>query len=415
MLFSQDQRFTCAHCGRCCRRTTVPITAGEAAAYRKAGAARWFREGVDDTSATSAPVRDPFELIPGHAPLLRIRKRPDGACGFLSPEGLCRIHESMGADRKPLACRMFPFRFHSTDEGDVATVSFACPTVIANEGAALPSQARELRVLHAAWARALPEPVSTVELVHGYTLSGAVLQGVRGVLRGLIDRAGPDGRPDLSVNLRRIAAFLEDLSRQRVLRLEPDAFSAYFELMSRHALTDEKPPPTRRASRLARLLFRGFLLAAASVQLRLDAVLARRRLALRIAHARLLAHVHGLGPGVAGYDLAAASRVRHGLDDEAVHGAAHRYLRVSFDTLGTGRRPIVEEVSMTVATLNAACVLARMHAAKSGKRVVDTESFAQGLLESADLNHADDGGQMSTFLTALSGGLEALYLFPATS
>ena len=105
MLFSQDQRFTCARCGRCCRRTTVPITAGEAAAYRKAGAASWFREGVDDTSVST---RDPFELIPGHAPLLRIRKRPDGACGFLSPEGLCRIHERLGADRKPLACRLFP-------------------------------------------------------------------------------------------------------------------------------------------------------------------------------------------------------------------------------------------------------------------------------------------------------------------
>src|SRR4029077_7979202 len=137
-----------AHCGRCCRRTTVPITAGEAAAYRKAGAARWFREGVDDTSAST---RDPFELIPGHAPLLRIRKRPDGACGFLSPEGLCRIHESLGADRKPLTCRLFPFLFPSTYVREGATVSFACPTVIANEGAALPSQARELRALHAAW------------------------------------------------------------------------------------------------------------------------------------------------------------------------------------------------------------------------------------------------------------------------
>ena len=69
---------------------------------------------------------------------------------------------------------------------------------------------------------------------------------------------------------------------------------------------------------------------------------------------------------------------------------------------------------MTVAHLNAACVLARMHAAANGKRAVDAESFAQGLLESADLSHADDGGQMSTFLTALSGGLEALYLFPPT-
>ncbi len=409
MLFSQDQRFTCARCGRCCRRTTVPITAGEAESYRKAGAARWFREGADDTSVAPG---DPFELIPGHAPLLRIRKRADGACGFLSPAGLCRIHENMGADRKPLACRLFPFRFHPTDEGEVVTASFACPTVIANQGDTLPSQARELRVLHDAWTRAMPEPPAAIELVRGYTLTSATLAGLRGVLGELIDRPGPDGRPDLSANLRRIAAFLEDLSRHRVLRLAPDAFAAYFDLMSRHALANEKPPSTRHASRLARLLFRGFLLAGVSVQLHLDPVLGRRRLALRVALVRVLAHLHGLGPGVAGYDLGRAASVRLVFEDEAVHAIAHRYLRASLDTLGTGRRPIVEEVSMAVACLNAACVVARMHAAAGGKQAADAASFTQGLLESADLGHADDGGQMSTFLTAFSGGLEGLYLFP---
>jgi len=256
LLFSEDQRFTCAQCGRCCRRTTVPITAGDAEAYRKAGVVRWFQDGTD---VASGVTRDPFEPIPGHAPLLRIRKRADGACGFLSPEGLCRIHEHMGADRKPLACRLFPFRFHSTDEGEIATVSFACPTVIANAGATLPSQARELRALHAAWTRAMPEPPAAIELVRGHALTGATLAGLRGVLGELIDRPGPDGRPDLSANLRRAAAFLEDLSRHRVLRLAPDAFASYFDLMSRHALANEQPPSTRQASRLARLLFRGLV------------------------------------------------------------------------------------------------------------------------------------------------------------
>ena len=408
-LILPDQRFTCAQCGRCCRRTTVPVTAGEAEAYRKAGAERWFRENGDGTADS---VRDPFEPIPGHAPLLRIRKRADGACGFLSSEGLCRIHEEMGADRKPLACRLFPFRFHSTDAGDVVTASFACPTVIANEGATLPSQARELRLLHAAWTRALPEPVAPIELVRGHALSSAMLAGLRGILGDMLDRPGPNGRPDLRANLRRIAAFLEDLSRPRVLRLAPDAFAEYVELMGRHAHTNEKPPATRRPSRLARLLFRGFLLAAVSVQLHLDPILSQRRVELRVTLFRLLAHLHGLGPGVAGFDLGRAAHVPLSVDDEAVHTIAHRYLRASLDTLGTGRRAIVEEVAMTVAHMNAACVLAQMHAAASGKEAVDAESFTQGLLESADLGHADDGGRLSMFLTTFSGGLEALYVFP---
>ena len=70
---------------------------------------------------------------------------------------------------------------------------------------------------------------------------------------------------------------------------------------------------------------------------------------------------------------------------------------------------------MIVAHLNAACVLAGMHAAAAGKPAVDGESFTQGLLESADLAHADDGGTLSRLLTTLSGGVEALYLFPPAS
>ena len=54
---------------------------------------------------------DPFEPIAhGH---FRIRKRADGACGFLSANDRCRIHEELGGEAKPLACRVFPFRFHA--------------------------------------------------------------------------------------------------------------------------------------------------------------------------------------------------------------------------------------------------------------------------------------------------------------
>src|SRR5579862_6682394 len=116
LLLSSEQRFTCAQCGRCCHRTTVPISSGEADALRRAGAAKWFDEvGAGDASRPTADgaKADPFEAIPRHPGLLRIRKRLDGACGFLTAEGRCRIHEVLGADRKPLACRMFPFSFHT--------------------------------------------------------------------------------------------------------------------------------------------------------------------------------------------------------------------------------------------------------------------------------------------------------------
>lgn len=388
----------------------MPVTAGEAEAYRKAGAPRWFSEGeVEDGGG-----RDPFEPIPGYAPLLRIRKRPDGACGFLSPEGLCRIHEMMGADRKPIACRLFPFRFHPAGDDVVVTASFACPTVIANEGAPVRAQARELRVLDAAWMREYREPFARVELVAGRALPNPVLAALRRIVSRLVDRPGPEGRPDLRENLRRIAAFLEDLLRPRVRRLAPDAFAEYVDLMGRHALTNQKPAPTRPASRLARLLFRGFLLAVLSVQAHLDAG-GQRRFKLRLTLFRLLAHLHGLAPATARFDLRRATEMPFRHDDDAVHAVALHYLRASFETLGTGRRPLVDEVAMVVAHLNAACTLGGMHAAARQKPAVDGESFAQGLLQSADLAHADDGGRLSALLTTLSGGIEALYLFPPTS
>jgi Fe-S-cluster containining protein len=408
LRFAPGQRFSCAQCGRCCRRTTVLVTTGEVEAYRKAGAARWFRE--DDGAAEGGA--DPFEPIPGHAPLLRIRKRQEGTCGFLSPEGRCRIHEVLGADRKPLACRMFPFRFRQVDDEAVVSVSFACPTVIANQGATLASQERELQTLHAAWRREFPEAPATIELVRGHRLTRAALAQLRAILGQVLDRPGPDGRPDLRANLRRIAALLEDLSRRRVLGLAPDDWVEYLRLTGGYAIKSEKPLPARAPSPLARLLFRGFLLAVLSVQIHLDPVLSRRRLALRVTLVRLLAHLHGLGPAAAGFDLRRAITMPLRLDDPAVHAIAHRYLRAGFETLGAGRRTVLDEIAMTVAQLNAACVLAGRHAAANEKREVDAESFTQGLLESADLSHADAGGRLSGFLTTLSGSVEALYLFP---
>jgi len=395
VLFATDQRFTCAKCGRGCRRTTVPITAGEAESYRKLG-----------------PEYDAFEPVPGYEPLLRIRKRPDGACVFLQDDGLCRIHKELGFDRKPIACQLFPFSFHPAEGGVVVTTSFACPAVIANDGEPLQRQTRVLQTLHTAWAREHPEPPARVEFVRGRPMPPSALDTIRDVLTAVLDRPGPDGYPDLRDNLRRIAVFLEDLSRARVLRLAPADFAEYLGVMGRHAATNVKPADTRPPSWLARLLFRGFLQAAVSVQMRLTAGTAAGGLQLRVALLHLLAHLHGLAPATRTFDLRRARQVPVRLHNAAVRGIAHRYLHACFETAGAGRRPLVEEIAMIVARLNAACVIAGMHAAERGKAVVDAESFTEGLLQSADLAHADDGGTLSRYLTMLSGGVEALYLFP---
>jgi len=409
VLVSPDQRFTCGQCGRCCRRATVPVTLAEAGAYRTAGAERWFSE-----------PGDPFEAVPGHASLLQIRHRADGACGFLSDAGLCRIHEELGFDRKPVACRVFPLRFNPVEGDVVVTTSFSCPAIVANSGELLSSQSREISRLYVAWKDAQPESSGRVELVAGRAIAPAAVQKLRTTLSRILDTPGPDGSFDVAVSVRRIAAFVEDLSRRQVLRLAAGDFSEYIGVMSRHALNPDRVPPQRAPSRLSRLLFRGFLLAVASVQSHLDPAIRDRPGAVRVRLVRLALHLHALGPAAAGFDLHAARSVVLDLADDDIREIATQYLRSTVTTLGTGRRPIVDELAMAVAQLNAACVLARLETARArprerdgaNDRAVDSASFTQGLLQSADLAQADDGGIFSRLLTTLAGGMESFYLFP---
>ena len=129
-----EQRFTCAPCGRCCRRGwDIAITAAEVEGYRTAGAAAWY--STEDV-AEGTEAAEPFEPLTGQPGHFRIRKRADGACGFLSAENRCRIHEQLGGARKPLTCRLFPFRFHPVEGKAVVSASFCCPTIVASQATA---------------------------------------------------------------------------------------------------------------------------------------------------------------------------------------------------------------------------------------------------------------------------------------
>ena len=91
LVFDAEQNFTCRSCGECCRRDfDIVVTDAEKERLEEAGAPRWFREtGSEEPGSASSP----FEFA--GSGLLRIRKRPDGVCGFLSAENRCRIHEEI--------------------------------------------------------------------------------------------------------------------------------------------------------------------------------------------------------------------------------------------------------------------------------------------------------------------------------
>ena len=412
LRFDAEQRFTCRQCGRCCRRGwDIALTPGEVDAYRRARAERFYRERED---APEGADEDPFEPIPGHPSYHRIRKRADGACGFLSPANRCRIHEEMGGASKPLTCRLFPFRFHPGETATLVTASFCCPTVVRNDGATLGSQERDLAPLAKAWLREHPEAAGRTELVAGVPMSATTLEGLRSALRRILDRSGPGGEPDLRQGAAHMAALLDDLSRHRVTRLKPDSLAEYVALVGPHAAMSAKPAATKAPSALARLLFRGFLFVVLAGREQIaDRRTAGPRLGLRFRLARLLAHVHGLGPAVGVADMRAARRSRVDLDEPGVRGLAHNYLRASIAALGAGRRPVVEEMALAFAFLNAACALAAMRAGRGGRSKPDAADFAEGLMEAVDLTHAEEGGLLGKILGTLSGGVESLWMLAA--
>ena len=401
-----DQRFTCSQCGRCCRRPwEVVVTASEVELYENNNAARWYRESED---APEGVVKDPFDTLPGGpSRFLRIRKREDGVCGFLSPQNRCRIHEELGEDRKPLTCRMFPYRMHPIGSGDtLVTTSFCCPTTVANEGAPLPRLRRGIQLLQTEWAATHSEKPRAVRLVRRRAIDAPFVKEFRSILRATLDAPGDDGVPDLANNLTRIAAILEDLSRFRVLRLKDERLLEYLRLTGWHAAKKRQHVAFSSPSRLARLLFRGFLFVVAATRVQAFAKgVSRWRLRIRLL--RLLRHVHGFGAEVEGFDVRAMLTPRVDLQDPELHALAHTYLRATIQTLGTGRRSIVDELAVAVAYLHAACCLASMASAKDGKPV-DAQRLTVSLMEAVDLTHADAGGVLGKIISLLGGGPDQL-------
>jgi hypothetical protein len=284
--------------------------------------------------------------------------------------------------------------------------------VVRNTGALLAAQSREIATLRKAWGHEYPERGLEVELVKGRRLGADALVTLRQVLKEMLDRSGREGRPDLHANVLRMARFVEDISRHRVVRLPPPRYAEYLELTGRYAAKSEQPLVARPASALGRLLSRGFLFAAIAAREQLEEPRGSGlRLGLRWRLFRLLAHAHGLGPGLPALDLAVARRARFDPNDPEVHGLAWNYLRATVQTLGTGRRPVLDELGVAVGFLNAAGVLAAQRAARAGKDKVDAAAFAEGLMEAVDLTHADSAGVLGRLLGTLSGGVESLYVF----
>jgi Fe-S-cluster containining protein len=402
------QHFTCSQCGRCCRGFDVVVTAAEIDLYRRRNAAVWFRatsgpEASDLSAEAQGAKVEPFEPVPGAPAVRRIRQRDDGACGFLSDDNRCRIHEELGAAKKPLTCRLFPYAFHAAADGIVVKPSFNCPTIAANEGAPIDGGASRaaLESLRDEWFAIHPSKAGALELVDGRSMSTRTLLLLR---QNLVAMLTADGG-DLRSGIRRIAAVLDDLTRRRVLALSQEDFAEYVSLTVPYAAAKPDAPPPQAPGVIARMLQYGFLYAVAATR---DGLVhaGQSRNQARWRRLWLLGHFHRLAPPLDQLNVSALQRHRVDLNDSEIRPIAFHYLRSTVETAGAAGLPFVDELAMAASFLNAACALAAMNADAAATHV-DRTIFIQSLTEASDVSHARHT-LLEWVLARFTGGTSAL-------
>jgi lysine-N-methylase len=127
------QRFDCQSCTYCCRNLVVNVSEKD---RRRIIAAGW------EQRLAGEPLFVEYRF--GGRQLFHLARRPDGACVFLGPDNLCRIHAETGAANKPLACRAYPFVATPGADAVRIDVRLDCPSAAANKGRPLAAHAVEI-------------------------------------------------------------------------------------------------------------------------------------------------------------------------------------------------------------------------------------------------------------------------------
>lgn len=150
-----SQPFQCHSCGRCCRNSWDIRVEPQA------------RPGISNSEAFHQIQRQGYQpLVVLADDSIATGRTPEGACLFLTAEQLCSIHGELGGGNKPLACQLYPYSVTATPTGYYASLSFACPSVVAGAGGDLEANRQELLGLleeRGAGAQELPHQVEIAE------------------------------------------------------------------------------------------------------------------------------------------------------------------------------------------------------------------------------------------------------------
>ncbi len=215
---------------------------------------------------------------------------------------------------------------------------------------------------------------------------------------------------DVRANVRRIAGFLDDITRHRVVKLAPERFDEYVELTGRYAAASDRPSPDRRASTVGRVLSRGFLFAVLAAREQLRRPASGMRLGLR-ARSRAcwptrMGSVRASATSTCAPDASsrAGSTIRRARPRPAL--PARRGSRI----WGTGRRPVVDELVMAVALLNAALGFAACARGKRGAARSTAPASAKAFWRRWTSRMRSPEGAYARVVLSLAGGLDALWM-----
>ena len=129
------QNFDCRSCGRCCAGyLTVALRPGEDERIRAQG---WAQD----------PALQGETLVVRQGRGYRLAHRADGRCVFLDDGNRCRIHAKFGPEEKPLACRLYPFKFIPTGTSMRTDMRYDCPAMAGNVGRPVREYTEELTAM----------------------------------------------------------------------------------------------------------------------------------------------------------------------------------------------------------------------------------------------------------------------------
>ena len=136
---ASGSQFSCNSCTRCCtsKHLLGPVSADEVQKILEG-----FKK-IGQPARARASDFIPLGNDGGRSESFLLRTE-NGRCTFLQGDGRCSIHEQLGVELKPGACRIFPFRPVRTVTGWDVGLSMSCPTVVKGSGGDASNEALQI-------------------------------------------------------------------------------------------------------------------------------------------------------------------------------------------------------------------------------------------------------------------------------